>query len=321
MSDDSPRQGRFVPAALVLALAALACGGKFDPGDQQTGGTAGSGAMSGAGGGTGASGGTSGSSGRGGGSGSGGVSGRGGAGGASGSGAVSGSGGTGGSPCTQGGVCASEGAICTEESCCPCQYKCTGGRWQGFACASCPAPHCPDLAPAHGTPCDACFTRTEGCMYNGCPAAPRVLARCEGDRWTVQTEPCTGGCCAEDAQCGQGNVCASTVCRPMASNGCWRDADCGAMAFCSGALACPCNADCAYNDIMGQCVPSNASCCRSNQDCMTGSECVAGVCKLQPAAGMCWDDRRCFGGTKCKNAQVCPCGAACLLPDVLGQCG
>ena len=145
-----------------------------------------------------------------------------------GSGAVSGSGGTGGGPCVQGGVCAPEGAICTEGSCCPCQYKCTGGRWQGFVCPSCPAPYCPDQAPAHGTPCDACFTRTEGCMYDGCPAAPRAFARCEGDRWTVQTEPCAGGCCAGDAQCGQGNICVSSVCKPTASNGCWRDEDCGA---------------------------------------------------------------------------------------------
>jgi hypothetical protein len=319
MWDARSRQVRFAPLA-ALALAALACGGKFDRGDQQTGGTAGSGATSGTGGGTGATGGASGSSGRGGGSGSAGVSGRGGAGGASGSGAVSGSGGIGGGPCVQGGVCASEGAICTEESCCPCQYKCTGGRWQGFACAGCPAPYCPDQAPAHGTPCDACFTRTEGCMYNGCPALPRVFAQCNGDRWSVQTEPCAGGCCAEDAQCGQGNICVSTICKPRPNSGCWRDADCG-QGICSGAFVCPCNADCAYNDSMGRCVPNDASCCRTNEACMTGYECVAGVCKLQPAVGMCWDDRRCVGGTKCKNAQVCPCGAACLLPDVMGQCG
>jgi hypothetical protein len=105
------------------------------------------------------------------------------------------------------------------------------------------------------------------------------------------------------------------------SDGCWRDAECGPGNFCSGAFVCSCNADCAYQDRMGQCVPNNAGCCRNDEACMTGNECVAGVCKLKLPAGSCWSDRDCSNGTTCRNAQVCRCGAACLLPDVMGQCG
>jgi len=52
---------------------------------------------------------------------------------------------------------------------------------------------------------------------------------------------------------------------------------------------------------------------------MTGYECVAGMCKLKLAAGLCWSNRDCLGKT-CRNAQVCPCGTACLMPDTMGQC-
>jgi hypothetical protein len=232
-----------------------------------------------------------------------------------------GSGGSVGSgPCIQGGACSTEGATCTEATCCPCQYRCNNGRWQASACPSCPAPVCPPTPPADGAMCDTCSAPNTGCTYDRCPMGPRVSASCDGSHWNVQTEPCSGGCCTGDTQCGAGFICASSVCKPNVSDGCWRDMECGPGNFCSGAFVCPCNADCASQDTLGVCVPNNMGCCRTNEGCPTAYECVAGGCKLKPTAGLCWNDRDC-PGTKCTNAQVCACGSACLLPDTMGQCG
>jgi hypothetical protein len=39
-----------------------------------------------------------------------------------------------------------------------------------------------------------------------------------------------------------------------------------------------------------------------------------------PGMGSCWSDRDCTAGKKCTGAQLCPCGANCLLPDQPGYC-
>lgn len=80
--------------------------------------------------------------------------------------------------------------------------------------------------------------------------------------------------------------------------------------------------------------PPPTGCCTSATDCGSGSNCVglqcsdpgakAGVCKAKTTAvglGVCWDDLDCPQATfHCVAARICPCGAACLLADALGNC-
>ena len=80
----------------------------------------------------------------------------------------------------------------------------------------------------------------------------------------------------------------------------------------------------------GDCL-APAGCCALNSDCASTEECVnascaagqmtAGVCKPKPTtSGTCWSDADC-PLRSCAGAQVCPCGAACLVADTLGSCG
>ncbi|MDP3278790.1 MAG: Kazal-type serine protease inhibitor domain-containing protein [Deltaproteobacteria bacterium] len=75
------------------------------------------------------------------------------------------------------------------------------------------------------------------------------------------------------------------------------------------------------------------SCCFADSDCGRGTYCAplnactggvaTGVCKSPPlVAGQCWRDSDCGAvGRRCMGANICPCGAACLLPDSAGRCG
>jgi hypothetical protein len=69
--------------------------------------------------------------------------------------------------------------------------------------------------------------------------------------------------------------------------------------------------------------------CRGRQYCAPNATCsggvAVGVCKDPPAdRGRCWRDADCpaVAGRPgvCEGARVCPCGAACLLPDAEGTC-
>lgn len=74
-------------------------------------------------------------------------------------------------------------------------------------------------------------------------------------------------------------------------------------------------------------------CCAIDTDCLPAEECVnptactagqatKGVCKPKPPASttMCWRPEDCAFHV-CFGAQVCPCGAACLVADTVGGCG
>jgi hypothetical protein len=81
------------------------------------------------------------------------------------------------------------------------------------------------------------------------------------------------------------------------------------------------------------CTTREPGCCFRDGDCAAGEECVGaictvtelnpGVCKMRPASsGGCWHNADCPSPPGvCTGAQVCPCGAACLVPDTLGTCG
>ena len=81
--------------------------------------------------------------------------------------------------------------------------------------------------------------------------------------------------------------------------------------------------------------PAPQGCCLKDDDCPIGNQgvqiCVTAACKTNSVAGVCkpqipsdstqcWSDADCFGTERCVGAQVCPCGAACLLADQLGHC-
>jgi hypothetical protein len=81
--------------------------------------------------------------------------------------------------------------------------------------------------------------------------------------------------------------------------------------------------------------PAPPGCCLKDDDCAsaqgaqicvtagcTTSSVKAGVCKPQIPSDstQCWSDADCFGTERCVGAQVCPCGAACLVADEVGHC-
>ena len=83
------------------------------------------------------------------------------------------------------------------------------------------------------------------------------------------------------------------------------------------------------------CTTSSAGCCYTDKDCASNQECVgatcgatgpgvpfvavAGVCKTRLTDGSkCWQSSDCSHG--CTGAQVCPCGAACVVADMPGTC-
>jgi hypothetical protein len=64
--------------------------------------------------------------------------------------------------------------------------------------------------------------------------------------------------------------------------------------------------------------------CMRDGDCPGSDECVltssGGVCKMRVAAPSCWRDDDCGAGGSCVGAQVCQCGARCLVADHAGTC-
>jgi len=71
-----------------------------------------------------------------------------------------------------------------------------------------------------------------------------------------------------------------------------------------------------------------AGCCFEDDECGTG-RCVNALCRARAEgtcvgpvrAGQCWDDSDCDAGVRCVGANICPCGAACFVPDMPGTCG
>ncbi len=181
---------------------------------------------------------------------------------------------------------------------------------------------CPWSVPGDGEACDACqHPIGSTCDIDECASGGiHAQAICDGTKWSVTQVPCgTVACCSDDAQC-PGMICVSTLCKPKGAEPCWRDDQCDASQLCSGVSICPCNADCAYGDSPGTCVPNDMGCCKNDGDCSgSAGQCVAGHCLTPAPVGTCWADRDCFGAT-CEGEQVCACGTSCLVPDTPGTC-
>lgn len=137
------------------------------------------------------------------------------------------------------------------------------------------------------------------------------------------------GCCGSDVDCAKGSVCIADkkVCKSQAElqpGQCWSGADCGGGEACTGAQVCPCGAACFAPDKPGKCEEIKPGCCgAAGGTCATGFTCVEGpdVCvkDFSAPAGQCWSNTDCPGGT-CKGANICPCGAQCLVADKPGTC-
>jgi hypothetical protein len=141
------------------------------------------------------------------------------------------------------------------------------------------------------------------------------------------------GCCKADEECQKQGLdqCVEGVCRAKLPDGqCWDGADCADTQLCQGAAPCPCGLLCGQ-DSPGKCVDGGPTpgCCKVDKDCGDKGQCVlpggvgaseGGVCKPLVTDGSCWDNGDCKPGQSCEGEQVCPCGANCLLPDVVGKC-
>ncbi len=165
--------------------------------------------------------------------------------------------------------------------------------------------------------------KCEGAFVCPCTADCSVgwlVGKCSDNAGTC----CGGdkGGCLNSEQC----VISKSQCKPQANIGgqCWSDVDCK-IGTCQGASVCPCGAMCLVADKMGSCVDKPGGCCANGTSCAAGESCVHGPdkCKSQAElkAGQCWIDSDCAKGTgTCKGANVCPCGAMCLVADKAGTC-
>jgi hypothetical protein len=126
---------------------------------------------------------------------------------------------------------------------------------------------------------------------------------------------CTGtppGTC-----CCDGDIAGNIVCK----GGTWA---CTTGSFYSGEQCdgSKCGGPCSLPCPMGCCGPASNSCTTSvgkPGECVHAG--VTGTCKdpteLKP--GQCWTSADC-GPATCQGANVCPCGAACLVADKPGTC-
>ena len=195
----------------------------------------------------------------------------------------------------------------------------------GLTCSPIGAGSC-QPAPAPG----ACWKDAdcgEGLLCEGAFACPCNADCAEPDQAGTCVAPLYG-CCQDDGGCEGDLVCATfgagSCLQSPAPGKCWKDGDCAPSEKCTGASACPCNADCADEDVQGTCEPKlEDGCCFSVDDCEGGMLCVGqgsdpGQCVESAAPGQCWSDADCGDGETCAGAVA----VSCLVntPSVPGHC-
>ncbi len=216
-------------------------------------------------------------------------------------------------PCDAGKLC------CYFKEQCPCNWVCDTG-----ACRD-------PFVVGPGCTTDAECNTVAGCENNACECFDggcRIIAECD---------PCNDAV----TQCGAGNYCAGTVCRPatacpggqdtctpyglVCSGGyCVNPKPCsGAANSCPNAGNCDAGYDCATNLNPPGCLPTNANECTRDELCPTGEYCelLTGTC--EPG---CRDNHDCAGvcgagavdGTACTQATESVCSS--LVCDPSGFC-
>ncbi|MBI3178509.1 MAG: hypothetical protein HYZ27_02535, partial [Deltaproteobacteria bacterium] len=185
-------------------------------------------------------------------------------------------------PCEAGKLC------CYFKEQCPCDFVCDGGE-------------CRDpFVVAPGCTTNADCNTVAGCENSACECfdqSCRIIAECD---------PCNDAV----AECGQGNNCTGTVCRPAtscpggqdtctpyglvcAAGYCINGDPCiGGNNTCPNAAACPGGFTCATNLNPPACLPDDANECTRNEQCPTGEYCelLTGRCELG-----CRDNHDCEG--------------------------
>lgn len=201
-----------------------------------------------------------------------------------------------------------DGNPCTADTCNPKTGKCEFPILVGSACDD-------------GNPCtdgDSCI---DGGGVGKCSSG-KPVPNCSQGGCSIGTgadTPCAAGefCKLPDGQCAGSGTCASmpqmciTLYKPV----------CG----CNGKTygnSCDANGNGQNWGANGECGGAAVgTCCKQDSDCNSnacaGTTCVNGD-GLKP--GQCWTTSQCPAGTACKGANVCPCGAMCLVADKPGTC-
>ncbi len=195
----------------------------------------------------------------------------------------------------------------------------------------------------------------------GRPGPGAAVCGCDGQNYASECEAFNAGVGVSvrgTCPINPGGCRNNADCRGMAGPVCYGIMACGGTGRCQGPT--PCNAivapvcGCDNMTYTNECVALNSGvgvasngacggvcrvgpgCCLQDADCGGRGYCVplnqcadgaaTGVCKpsLPPpvpgAPQPCWRNSDCGRGV-CNNARICPCGAACILPDAAGTCG
>ncbi len=173
-------------------------------------------------------------------------------------------------------------------------------------------------------PVCGCDGKTYG---NACSAASSGVSVASNGACTQPTACAVGqaGVCAKgqfcDGPCGGKGTCKSV---PQGCTGNY-DPVCGCDNV-TYSNSCMANAASQSLKSKGVC-PASTKCCKDQSGCQYKDDlCItdasgSGVCKNTKGlqAGQCWNDSQCGGGV-CEGEIVCPCGAACKVPDSPGKC-
>ncbi len=201
-----------------------------------------------------------------------------------------------------------DGNPCTADTCNPKTGKCEFPVLLGSLCDD-------------GNPCTADDTCIDGggvgkcspgkpvpgCGQGGCSVGGGSSAGCAAGQF----------CMLPDGQCSGSGKCSAMpqVCMAVYMPVCGCDGK-------TYGNTCEANGSGQNWGAKGECAGgADGTCCKHDSDCKSNA-CAGSICVngdgLKP--GQCWTTSQCPTGTACIGANVCPCGAMCLVADKPGTC-